>query len=215
MHVIQFTLRGPMAAWGDLAAGERRSTETFPGRSHIIGLLGYAMGYGDHDRAALADLDERVGYAVRINHIGGFIEDYHTVATRTGGSKVRWNTRRDEVLNANRTIVTWRSYLADVDYTVWCWCEAEGLVGQLMEALKKPADRLHLGRVCCPLSAPLSPLRVDVMPRWVDGFAEPGGPFEVEGRAIERRRRLYHRNGWQHEKSKIYRTKTEAGKDEQ
>ena len=158
---LLFHLYGPLAAWGDIAVGERRPTFTHPGKSAIIGLLAAALGIRRHESDRLAALTGGYGLGIRQDSAGEFLRDYHTTQVPPQRRGVVHRTRRDE-LNAEslNTILSARDYRQDALYTVALWSlsgESPYSLSKLQAALLRPRFTLYLGRKSCPLALPLRP----------------------------------------------------------
>ena len=183
---LVFTLAAQIASFGGLAGHERRGSDTWPGRSALIGLLGAARGTRRDDasgQAALASLS----FAVGAFETGVPLRDYHTVQTVPQKFK-RPASRADALRMAEKqgdlnTVITMRDYRCGVLYAVAVWGGDIALT-DLEEALRHPRFTLYLGRKSCPLSAPVKPqildaedpveaLRAADFPKWHRGSAEP------------------------------------------
>jgi CRISPR system Cascade subunit CasD len=167
MLILVFNLQAPMAAWGEVAVGERRGSWTRPGKTAVLGLVAAALGHRREDGAAHADLHAGLGYAVRVNDPGRPLRDYHTAQAPSAKRNVRWETRRDE-LSAPRhelnTILSERRYYVepDVDIALWRRAESPGPSLQaIADALQRPVFSLFLGRKACPPGRSLSPRLVE------------------------------------------------------
>lgn len=161
---LVFRLYAPMASWGEAAVGETRPTATYPGRSAVIGLLGAALGIRRDDDEGQHRLRKGVRIAVKQRSPGLLMRDYHTVQVPAAQSKVRYRSRREELVAPGRalnTILSTRDYRCDGLWTVAVWLtpQSELTLGELEEALKKPRFPLYLGRKACPPAAPLAPRR--------------------------------------------------------
>ena len=183
---LVFTLAAQIASFGGLAGHERRGSDSWPGRSALIGLLGAARGTCRDDasgQAALASLR----FAVGAVETGVPLRDYHTVQTVPQKFK-RPATRADALRMAEKqgdlnTVITMRDYRCGVLYAVAVWGGNTALA-DLEKALRHPRFTLYLGRKSCPLSAPVTPqivdaedpaeaLRAAVLPEWYRGSADP------------------------------------------
>jgi CRISPR system Cascade subunit CasD len=165
---LLFRLQGPMASWGDIAVGERRTSWARPSRSAVLGLVAAALGIPRADRAGHDALEAGLGFAVRVDDPGRPLRDYHTAQAPSRRQGQMWATRADELALGNdlTTILSQRSYLVDALYTIVLWRrpDADATVAALAtiaERLRAPVYALYLGRKCCPLGAPLDPFRVD------------------------------------------------------
>lgn len=75
MSVLTLRLAGPLQSWGSSARFARRTTETAPTKSGVVGMLAAALG---RDRTAdLSDL-AALGFAVRIDQSGTRVRDFQT-----------------------------------------------------------------------------------------------------------------------------------------
>jgi len=176
---LVFTLEARMAAFGDLAGHERRGSDSWPGRSALIGLIGAALGVRRDDEAGQAALST-LSFAVAAHDTGTPLRDYHTVQTvhqkikrpRTRAAAIAEAKQRDGL----NTTITIRDYRCGVFHAVAAWgdgCDLE----RLKAALEHPVFTLYLGRKSCPLSAPVAArivsaedpvaaLRSAVIPPW-------------------------------------------------
>ncbi|WP_020484519.1 type I-E CRISPR-associated protein Cas5/CasD [Methylomonas sp. MK1] len=146
-------LQGPMQAWGRESFEGLRPSELFPGRSALLGLLGACLGIDRLDREGLQALASSVSIAVRVDHQGQKMTDYHTVK----------NAREDyRGLKSHDTIQTWREYWQDAFYTVAVWNDANASISldSIELALKRPFYTPVLGRRSCPLARPLFDARL-------------------------------------------------------
>ena len=73
--VLVLRLAGPMQSWGSDSRFTRRSTEAFPTKSALVGLLGAAQGRRRSD--PIEDLAE-LSVAVRVDQPGQLLRDFHT-----------------------------------------------------------------------------------------------------------------------------------------
>jgi CRISPR system Cascade subunit CasD len=151
-----------MAAWGDIAVGERRGTWGRPSRSGVLGLVAAALGIERSEGPAHDRLEAGLGLAVCIDRPGRPLRDYHTAQSPSSRKNVRWPTRRDELDPENdlNTILSERSYLVDLDAIVLLWRRDGADVPTLpdiAQRLSEPKFVLFLGRKSCPLGLPLKP----------------------------------------------------------
>lgn len=163
---LLFRLFGPMAAWGGVAVGEYRPSESHPSRSAIFGLMAAALGIHREDTADLKRLQEGYQMATLVNAPGSLIQDYHTTQVPSETIKKRawpFATRREEVSihrDDLNTILSTREYFCDARYTVCIRAATETPpypLSALAEALSNPAFALYLGRRSCPVALPLQP----------------------------------------------------------
>lgn len=161
-----FRLWAPMASWGDIAVHERRGSGSRPSRSGVLGLVAAALGIERSNAAAHAELEERLGFAVRVDDPGRPLRDYHTAQSPTSRKGVRWATRRDELDpdNSINTVLSERQYYVEMDSLIALWIrDGKALSRTLPEigqALAAPVFTLYAGRKSCPLGLPLAPRTV-------------------------------------------------------
>ncbi len=160
MDVLVFTLAAPIGSYGSLAVGERRYGAERPGRSLVLGIVAAALGLDRADDAAHADLERRLGTAVRIDRAGELFDDYHTAQVPPARRGKRWPTRRAELAEPTlETILSIREYRTDVHVTPALWLREPGDpdLARIADALVRPHFRLCLGRRSCPLGRPPAP----------------------------------------------------------
>lgn len=157
-ELVVFRLEAPMAAFGDLAVGERRGSDRRPSHSAIAGLLASALGLG-RDTPGREDLAAAFSLAIRTDSLGVALADFHTAQTPPQRKGRSYPTRRAELLVKDDlgTIVSRRDYWTDVAFTVQVWPRAGLSPGPavLAAALNRPAFTPFAGRRSCPLGAPL------------------------------------------------------------
>ncbi len=157
---LVFVLHAPIAALGGVAVGERRSSETRPARSALLGLLAAALGIERTEEERHVAMERGYGVAVRVDAAGTPLVDYHTAQVPPARRGQRHATRREE-LDAKplETILSRRDYRTDALFTVAVWARADAPVtlDALSEALRQPRFCLSLGRKSCPLGLPPAP----------------------------------------------------------
>ncbi|WP_411081747.1 type I-E CRISPR-associated protein Cas5/CasD [Streptomyces sp. cmx-18-6] len=137
MSVLLLRLAGPLQSWGSAARFTRRTTESAPTKSGVIGLLAAAQGRRrDADLSDLAALE----FGVRIDQPGTRLRDFHTA-------------HHSDTLKAMP--LSERFYLADAVFVAGVSGDA-GLVQRLYEALLEPVFLPYLGRRSCPPSRPVT-----------------------------------------------------------
>ena len=162
---LVFTLAAQIASFGDLAGHERRGSDTWPGRSALLGLIGGALGVRRDDHVGQERL-HALRFAVAAHEIGQPLRDYHTV--QSVPSTIKRPASRADALRLGtaagklNTAITQRDYRTGVHYTVAVW-DAEGTndLDELLEALQRPRFVPYLGRKSCPLSLPMAPIVVE------------------------------------------------------
>ncbi|MDB5969447.1 MAG: CRISPR-associated protein Cas5/CasD, subtype [Hydrocarboniphaga sp.] len=170
-EILLFRLYAPLASFGTVAVGEQRPSQTHPGKSLIVGLLGAALGIRRDEEARLAGLSSAYGLAVLQLRPGQLLRDYHTaqVPSQTDLKKAPHFTRRDELRAAPRselnTILSARDYRSEALHVIAVWRRADSTetptLPELATALERPRFTLYVGRKSCPLAFPLAPQIVD------------------------------------------------------
>ncbi|MEU8773502.1 type I-E CRISPR-associated protein Cas5/CasD [Streptomyces sp. NPDC048606] len=136
MSVLALRLAGPLQSWGSSARFARRTTETAPTKSGVIGLLAAALG---RDRTAdLSDL-AALSFAVRIDQAGTRLRDFQTARHAVTGKAMP---------------VSERFYLADAVFVAAVAGDDE-LIRSLHEAVRAPTYLPFLGRRSCPPQGPI------------------------------------------------------------
>lgn len=166
---LLFRLFGPLAAWGDIAVGERRHVFPQPTKSAILGLVAGALGLRRTDDEQLAALHGGYGFASCVDSPGLLLTDFHTAQTPPESAVRRakgFRTRRDELAirrSELETILSYRDYHADALAIACLWPleNAPYSLEQLSEALCRPVFAPYLGRRSCSPSLPFTPRIVD------------------------------------------------------
>jgi CRISPR system Cascade subunit CasD len=182
-------LDGPMQAWGTHTFEDQRSSNLFPTRSGLLGLLAACLGIDRGDGAASQRLAESVVFTVRIDDVALSpdgdepvarsavrIDDYHTVL---GARKV------DGSVNPN-PVVSRREYLYDAAFTIAVGERPGGPIRleAVADALQRPIYTPVLGRRSCPIARPLTDGRITEAsdPKSLFSSVPPhGGPIYAEG----------------------------------
>lgn len=136
--VLALRLAGPLQSWGASSRFTRRTTESAPTKSGVIGLLAAAAGIERDDDTRLAPL-AALRFGVRIDQPGTRIRDFHTAHHAATGKSMP---------------LTERFYLADAVFVA----ALEGdhiLLTALHTALRTPVYPPFLGRRSCPPAHPL------------------------------------------------------------
>ncbi|MEV0982361.1 type I-E CRISPR-associated protein Cas5/CasD [Streptomyces sp. NPDC049915] len=138
MSVLTLRLAGPLQSWGASARFTRRTTESAPTKSGVIGMLAAAAGIerGDDEKVKpLAGLR----FGVRIDQPGTRVRDFQTAHHGVTGKSMPLSER---------------FYLADAVFVA----ALEGdhrLLAELHAALRAPVYAPFLGRRSCPPSLPV------------------------------------------------------------
>lgn len=138
MSVLTLRLAGPLQAWGASARFARRTTESAPTKSGVIGVLAAARGMERGDDEALARLAV-LRFAVRIDQPGTRIRDFQTAHHADTGKSMRLSERY---------------YLADAVFVAAVEGE-DTLLDEVDAALHRPVHAPFLGRRSCPPAYPV------------------------------------------------------------
>ncbi|MFF0516157.1 type I-E CRISPR-associated protein Cas5/CasD [Streptomyces sp. NPDC004250] len=136
--VLVVRLAGPLQSWGASSRFTRRTTESAPTKSGVIGLLAAAAGIERGDDTGLGPL-AALRFAVRIDQPGTRIRDFHTAHHGVTGASMPLSER---------------FYLADAVFVA----AVEGdhaLISGLDKALRAPIYPPYLGRRSCPPAEPV------------------------------------------------------------
>lgn len=155
--VIVFRLDAPLAAFGDLTVGERRSTHSRPAFSAILGLVAGALGIA-RDAPCHEALAAGLAMALRCDGLGVPLADFHTAQTPPQRRGRGYATRKDELAVKAElgTIVSRRDYWTDARFTVLLWPNADApySAAEIARALNRPKYAGFVGRRACPLGRP-------------------------------------------------------------
>lgn len=149
-RIIILRLEGPLQSWGASSKWDSRSTESFPTRSGVVGLIGSALGLERGDRELLS-LNSAMTMAVRADRSGETVVDFQTV--RAPGEE-RIPTAGGGKKPVGFTVVSKRSYLQDACFTVFLEVE-EDWHERIVKALRSPKWSLYLGRKNCVPTRPV------------------------------------------------------------
>ena len=174
MDFLAFRLYAPLSSWGDVAVGEHRPSQAYPGRSAVLGLLAAALGIRRDQDESLAAMSRALGIAVAVYSSGTLLRDYHTtqVPSEKDLKKRPQRTRADELAVPKsdlNTILSTRDYREDALCVVLIWIKAEPppqTLDALQAALLRPRFTLYLGRKSCPPACPLQPQIVHAISLW-------------------------------------------------
>ncbi len=169
MRVLVLRLDAPLISFGAPAIDQNGVVQPFPALSMLTGLMANALGWDHRDVPKLDDLQERLRYAARIDRRGEAIVDYQTVDLGLDWmlpERAGWTTRGHIAsrrgASGEMTHQRYRHYRADSVHTVTLTVvggEPPSL-DSIVEALRRPARPLFIGRKCC---LPAAPLLLDVV----------------------------------------------------
>lgn len=158
-----FHLCGPMASWGNIAAGSYRSTDDHPTKSAVIGILCAALGIEREDQEKQSLLTDAYDMICVSACNSTLVVDYHTTASNS----VEGATNRNEEINGilgdrkvegkKNTILSNRDYICNGYYTIFISDRGTAAYSlkDLKDALGRPKYTLYLGRKSCPVSMPV------------------------------------------------------------
>ncbi|MCQ4210394.1 type I-E CRISPR-associated protein Cas5/CasD [Streptomyces longispororuber] len=139
MSVLTLRLAGPLQSWGATGRFVRRTTESAPTKSGVVGLLAAAKGIQRDDTVGLAPL-AALRYGVRIDQPGTRIRDFHTAHHPVSGKAMPLSER---------------FYLADAVFVAAVETSDTQLLTTLQSALRQPVYPAFLGRRSCPPAGPV------------------------------------------------------------
>lgn len=126
MKTLTIKLAGPLQSYGNEATFNRRTSNDYPTKSAVIGLVAAALGYHRND-SRITELAQ-LNFAVRIDQPGVSMTDFQTVKYGNKGSKL-----------------TYRDYLQDAVF-VAALSGDDQQIDEIAYALKHPQFQLFLGR---------------------------------------------------------------------
>jgi CRISPR system Cascade subunit CasD len=163
---LTFALAAPLAAMGEIAVGERRGSWDRPGRSAVLGLIAACLGIDREDEETQAALELGYGLALRVQHVGPLLPDFHTAQVPPARRGRRFSTRAEELQATDlETILSRRDYLTDVLTLSALWSRpgARWTLSEIEAALHAPQYVPYFGRKSCPLMLPMEPQRVEAV----------------------------------------------------
>ncbi|MCI1290146.1 MAG: type I-E CRISPR-associated protein Cas5/CasD [Lactobacillus sp.] len=131
MKSLTIRLTAPLQSYGNEATFNRRTTDDYPSKSAIIGMIAAAFGF-KRDDPRIIKLNDLL-MAVRIDQPGKVLTDFHMVEYAQNSKK-------------KKRKLTYRDYLQDAVFIVAIGSEDERLIGKIEYALKHPYFQLSLGR---------------------------------------------------------------------
>jgi CRISPR system Cascade subunit CasD len=158
---LTFALVAPLASFGAIAVGERRSGWDRPGRSAVLGLVGACLGLEREDDAGQEALASGYAVALLCHSPGRLLADYHTTQVPSAKRGRRFATRAEELAEPElNTILSRRDYRSGAWHLGAIWLRhhaARWSLEDLAEAMLRPRFVPYLGRKSCPLGLPLGP----------------------------------------------------------
>ncbi|MGP4004892.1 type I-E CRISPR-associated protein Cas5/CasD, partial [Streptomyces sp. 8N706] len=138
MSVLTLRLAGPLQSWGASARFARRTTESAPTKSGVIGMLAAAQGLERGDDDGLARL-AALRFGVRIDQPGTRVRDFQTAHHAVTGKSMPLSER---------------FYLSDAVFLAALEGD-QALIDALHAALRAPVHPPYLGRRSCPPALPV------------------------------------------------------------
>jgi CRISPR system Cascade subunit CasD len=162
---LALLLDGPMQSWGSASRFTRRTTELFPTKSGIVGLLAAALGvdkFKPDEASIIARLAALHCTVLTLPHQQRNrplpilrLEDFHTIG---GGYDPDddWQNMPRSADNKplKNPVVSQRHYLLDARFGVLLEGDRQ-LIEQAAAALRNPKWGLWLGRKCCLPASPV------------------------------------------------------------
>ena len=162
---LTFALVAPMASFGAIAVGERRSGWDRPARSAVLGLIGACLGLEREDDAAQEALAGQYSVALLCHAPGHLLADYHTTQVPSSKRGRRFATRAEELAAPElNTVLSRRDYRTGAWHLGAIWPSGDTCrwpLEALSDAMRKPVFVPYLGRKSCPLGLPLGPTIVE------------------------------------------------------
>ena len=167
---LLLTVYAPLAAWGDITVGERRTSWDRPSRSALLGLVAGGLGLMREAQDGHDALDSGYGVAVRVDAPGRLMADYHTAQSlpQPEVKRAKPATRRELIRHGEQqhrleTILSTREYRIDAAYTVAIWARevARWPLEALRDALMVPHFVPYAGRKANALAWPMQPALVE------------------------------------------------------
>lgn len=140
MKTILLKLTGPMQSWGTSSRFETRTSDYYPSKSGVIGIIAASLGYERDEDEKIQKLND-LDFAVRVDQEGILKKDYHIAR------KFKLNGELE------RTYVTNRYYMEDAVFVVAISHEDDKWIDEILQALKYPYFQPFMGRRSCPLPA--------------------------------------------------------------
>lgn len=157
MNSFVLHMDGALAGWGTSAAtSSDKDTADYPQKSHIVGILSAALGYGVGDprikqlsdkieMKILYDYSDKGELQPDFNPVGGDPSDYYDL---NGMPEKIWQRDADGKVKKDASLVT-KWYRANSRYNVKISSNDEELIEDLIYAVNHPYYPMYLGRKCC------------------------------------------------------------------
>lgn len=140
LKTILLRLKGPMQSWGTSSRFETRTSDYYPSKSAVIGIIAASLGYRRDEDEKIQKLND-LDFAVRIDQEGILQKDYHIARSYKANG------------NIDRTYVTKRYYMEDAVFVVAISNEDDIWIDEILNGLKYPYFQVFMGRRSCPIPA--------------------------------------------------------------
>ena len=162
VQALVFTLAAPLASFGAVAVGERRTTWDRPSKSQVIGLLASACGIERADETRQSEITNGLALAIRVDDPGHLSTDYHTTQVPPHKRNRTFATRAEELgvdKHELKTILSRREFRVGGRYTLAVWYKPEraDMLERFRSKLLQPEFILFAGRKAFPLMLPTHP----------------------------------------------------------
>jgi CRISPR system Cascade subunit CasD len=130
----------------------------------VLGLIAACLGLTREDETAHDALETGYGLALRVQHVGPLLPDYHTAQVPPARRGRHFATRAEELSAPDlETILSRRDYRTDVVAlaALWCRSSARWSLSEIEAALRAPHYAPYFGRKSCPLMLPFAPRRTE------------------------------------------------------
>ncbi|GFP00076.1 type I-E CRISPR-associated protein Cas5/CasD [Lactobacillus helveticus] len=140
MKTATIRLTAPLQSYGNQASFNQRTSDKYPSKSAVIGIIAAALGYR-RDDARILQLNNLL-FAVRIEQSGNMMTEFQTVEYQKSSTK----TARK---------LTYREFIQDAVFMVAIGSDNDHEIEKIVSALKHPKFQLYLGRRSNPPAGPL------------------------------------------------------------
>lgn len=140
MKTATIRLTAPLQSYGNQASFNQRTSDNYPSKSAVIGIIAAALGYR-RDDARILQLNNLL-FAVRIEQSGNMMTEFQTVEYQKSSTK----TARK---------LTYREFIQDAAFMVAIGSDNDHEIEKIVSALKHPKFQLYLGRRSNPPAGPL------------------------------------------------------------
>lgn len=136
MKTLLLKFSGPLQSWGINSFADTRTTDNFPSKSAVIGLISASFGH-KRDETKNIQKFNNLDFGVRIDNQGEILVDFHIA--RTHDKKVT-------------TYLTHRHYLTDATFLVAISSKDDSFIDEIRCALERPYFQQFLGRRSAPVT---------------------------------------------------------------